>query len=66
MGIYFYSADTKNTSIIAYGDTMLKRRHFKIVYKKESYICYRKRCAKFEKIGESKSLDDAKILCTNN
>lgn len=66
MNIYFYSADAKDTSIIAHGDTFIKKRHFKIVCKKELHVSYRKRCGKYIKIGESKTLDDAKNLCTNN
>lgn len=45
----FYTADTSNTSIIAYGDLNGKKQ-FKIVYKNDSYICYKKEGRKYIQI----------------
>lgn len=63
MSIRFYASDAKDNSIIAYGDTHQKDRHFKITYKKGRYYSFRKRCAAYVALAESQSLDDAKQAC---
>lgn len=63
MSIRFYTSDAKDNSIIAYGDTHQKDRHFKITYKKGRYFSFKKRCAKYCELAESQSLEDAKQAC---
>lgn len=61
--IYFYSSDAKDLSIIAYGDTNQKKRHYKITYRKGTYHSFKKKCGKYEKLAESQSLEDARKVC---
>lgn len=63
MSIRFYTSEAKDNSIIAYGDTNQKDRHFKITYKNGKYQSFKKRSAKYWKIAESKSLNDAQQAC---
>lgn len=63
MSIRFYTSDAKDNSIIAYGDTLQKARHFKITYQKGRYQCFKKESGKYWKLAESQSLEDAKTAC---
>lgn len=63
MGIRFYASDAKDNSIIAYGDTNLKDRNFKITYKKDGYHSFKKRGGKYFELALSQSLEDAKTAC---
>ena len=63
MGIRFYASDAKDQSIIAYGDTHQKDRHFKITYKNGKYHCFKKKSGKYWKIAESQDLENAKNAC---
>jgi len=64
-GIYFYAAETKDNSIIAYGDTHQKKRKFKIAYnrKTEKYHVYKKVSGKYWQLCMAENLDDAKESC---
>lgn len=62
--IHFYTSDAKDTSIIAYGDTNQKKRHFKITYIRTRYRSFKKKCGKYELLGISQTLEEAKIRCT--
>lgn len=66
MQLHFYSAETKDTSIIAYANTHQKKRHFKISYKKDVYCAFKKVCGKYQKLAESKNLEFAKNACNNS
>jgi len=61
--IYFYSSDAKDNSIIAYGDTSTKKRHFKITYSKAGYHSFKLKVGKYEPLAISQSLEDAKSAC---
>lgn len=60
--VHFYSADTKNGSIIAYGD-IERKRTFKITWNKDVYFAYKMRSGKYNYIGQSESLEGAKGFC---
>ncbi len=65
--IHFYEAKIKRTSIIAYGDTHIKERHFKITYEKPpstaKYVSWKKIGAKYIVIGVSTTIESAKNVC---
>lgn len=61
--IHFYSSDAKDTSIIAYGDTNQKKRHYKITYRQGRYHSFKKKMGKYEILADSQSLEDAKSAC---
>jgi hypothetical protein len=63
MNIRFYASDAKDNSIIAYGDTHQKARHFKITYKNGRYHSFKKKSGKYWKYAESQNLEDAKAAC---
>lgn len=60
--IHFYSADTKSTHIIAYGDVGAERK-FKITYSDSRYFSHKLVNGAYNILGESQSLDGAKELC---
>lgn len=64
MAIRFYSSDAKDTSIIAYGDTHQKDRHFKITYKNGQYRSFKKKSGKYYQLAVSQSLEDAQNACS--
>lgn len=63
MFIDFYTSDAKDNSIIAYGDTAVRKRHFKISYKKAGYHCFKRVDFPYLYLGERKTLEEAKDLC---
>lgn len=56
--INFYSAETSDKKIIAYGDVNGRRR-YKIEYKKNTYVSYKLINGKYKMIEKCVSLDDA-------
>jgi hypothetical protein len=64
MNIRFYGADVKSRRIIAYGDTHVKSKKFKIEFDGNHYISFIKTCGKYEEFARSQSLGDAKDACT--
>lgn len=62
----FYTAETKSTHIIAYADTHLKNRHFKITYSDDRYFSWKRICGKYHVLGEAQSLEGAQKLCEIN
>ena len=63
MNIRFYAADVKSRHIIAYGDTPVKAKKFKIEFDGNHYISFIKTCGKYEKFAKSQSLGDAQNAC---
>ena len=49
--IHWYSANTKNNSIIAYGD-INRKRCFKVTYDKGIYLAYVLKKNKYEYVGQ--------------
>lgn len=64
MGIRFYTSEAKDTSIIAYGDTHQKDRHFKITYKNGQYQSFKKKSGKYFMLAVSPNLEEAKNACS--
>lgn len=64
--IVFHASDAKDQSIIAYGDTKRKNKHFKISYKRSNYVSFKMIDGKYHVLGICDSLDEAKQLCAIN
>lgn len=60
--IHWYSAETKNTSIIAYGDINHKRT-FKVTYDRGIYLGYVLKKGKYEYAGQGQTLAVAQEFC---
>lgn len=62
MMIHWYSAETKNNSIIAYGE-INKKRLFKITYDRGIYLGHVLKKNKYEYVGQGNTLTVAQDFC---
>ncbi len=66
--LHFYAAERADTSIIAYADTMLKKRHYKITYlgPQDGYNAAVLRCGKYISLGSKETLERIKDICNKH
>ena len=64
--IHFYESEAKSTHIIAYGDTPVKDRHFKITFESGEYCAYKKKSGKYWLLSTASNLEHAKKICIIN